>query len=425
MERKVNKLEHSHVEVICTVDKETWAKAQEAGFKKVASNVEIKGFRKGKAPESLVRQKVDQVKVMNEAVDSLLPTLYKAIIEEDGIKPYAQPSVNITKITADELEVKFLIVTAPEVTLGAYTGHKIGKEVVKVSDDEVEEEIKKLLAANASLVVKDGPAAEGDTVVIDFKGTVDGKAFEGGTSENYELVLGSKSFIPGFEDQLIGAKAGDHVDVKVKFPEQYTEELKGKDAVFACDVHEVKEKKLATLDEEFVKDQNIPGVNTVDELRANLASKKKAEKERDAKNKYYDALLEAIAKESKFDIPEEVIKSQADARKEDFIKQMQQSGLTLEQYLQILGQTQEQFEAQLKERATKEVTNYLIMEKVGELEKLNEVTDADLEFEMAKLADQYKMTIEQVKKALEPQLDSFRNSISMNRIETFLINNNN
>ena len=425
MERKINKLEHSHVEVICKVDEKMWHEAQEAAFKKLASNVEIKGFRKGKAPESLVRQKINEVEIMNKGIDVILPQLYKAIIDEDNIKPYAQPSVDVTKITKDELEVKFMIVTAPEVTLGKYTGIEIGKETVKVSDKEVEEELNKLLEASGSLIVKDGPAANGDTVVLDFKGTVDGKAFEGGSSENYELVLGSKSFIPGFEDQLVGAKAGDHVDVKVTFPEQYTEELKGKPAVFACDIHEVKEKKLATLDEEFVKDQNIPGVNTVDELRANLASKKKADKEREAKNTYFDKLLAAIAKDSKFDIPEEVIATQAESRKQDFINQMKQSGLTLEQYLQILGQNEEQFMAQLKERAEKEVVNYLIMEKVGEKENLLEVGEKDLDFEMAKLADQYKMTIDQVKKALGPQLDSFKNSIAMNRVENYLLNNNN
>lgn len=424
MERKVNKLEHSHVEVVCTVDKASWKAAQESAFKKLANNVEIKGFRKGKAPENLVKAKINEVEVMNKALDIVIPDCYKEILEKDNIKPYAQPKVDVTKISADEVEIKFVIVTAPEITLGKYSGLEIGKTTVKVSDKEVEEELNKLLDAGGSLIVKDGPAANGDTVVMDFKGTVDGKAFEGGSAENYELVLGSKSFIPGFEEQLVGAKAGDHVDVKVTFPEQYTEELKGKDAVFACDVHEVKEKKPATLDEEFVKDQNIPNVNTVEELKTNLAAKKKADKEREARNTYFDKLLDAIAKDSKVDIPDEVIETQANSRREDFIKQMAQSGLTLEQYLQIVGQNEEQFMAQLKERATKEVVNYLIMEKVGEKENLLELSDAELEFEMSKLADQYKMTLDQVKKALEPQLDSFKNSIVMGRVETFLFENN-
>lgn len=424
MEKKINKLEHSHVEVIVTVDPESWKKAQKKAFEKAASKVEIKGFRKGKAPLNLVKEKVNQMQVLNDAIDGILPELYRDIIENDNIRPYAQPKVDVTKVSDEELEIKFTIVTAPEVKLGKYSGYKLGKENPEVTNEILENEVRALLDKNATLALKEGMAIDGDTVVMDFKGTVDGVEFEGGSAENYELVLGSKSFIPGFEDQLVGHQAGDHVEVLVTFPEQYTEELKGKNAVFACDIHEVKEKKLPLLDDEFVKEQNIKGVETVDQLKEYLKNNKQNELQRTARGNYINKLLEEIAKDSTIDIPEEVVDNQVQARKKDFLDRMVQSGISFEQYLQILGQNEEAFLAQLRETALKELTNYLVLEAVGEKEGLNEVKDEELEFEMAKLADQYNMKIEDVKKAIEPQVGEFKNNIRMNRIDNFLFEAN-
>ena len=424
MERKINKLEHSHVEVICTVDKENWKKAQDKAFKKLAANVEIKGFRKGKAPENLVRERINHAEVLSNAVDALLPEIYTAIIEEDKIKPYAQPKVDVTKISDDELEVKFVIVTAPSIELGAYQNLKIGKEKAKVTDEQVEAALKDLQEKSATLVVKEGEAKDGDTVVMDFVGTVEGKPFEGGSAENYELVLGSHSFIPGFEEQLVGHKAGEHVDVNVTFPEQYTEELKGKAAVFGCDIHEVKEKKLPELTNEFVIEQNINGVETVDQLKEHLKKQKLQEEERKLKGEYFDKLLSEIAKNSKIDVPEEVLDQQVEARKKDFTDRMSQSGINLEQYLQILGQKEEDFLKQLRETASKELNNYLVLEEVAKKEGFSEVSEEDVEFELAKLAEQYKMEVANVRKALENQMGEFKNNIMMSRVENFLFNNN-
>lgn len=425
MERKINKLEHSHTEVLTTVSKEEWKKAQDKAFKKLAAKVEIKGFRKGKAPEALVKERVNHGQVLSDAVDLLLPDIYKAIIEEDGVKPYAQPKVDVTKISDDELEVKFVIVTAPEVTLGAYKDLKIGKQEANVSAEDVEKAVNELLEKNASLVVKDGESKEGDTVIMDFVGTVNGEKFDGGAAENYELVLGSHSFIPGFEEQLIGHKAGEHVDVNVTFPEQYTEELKGKPAVFACDIHEVKEKKLPELTNEFVIEQNIKDVETVEQLKEHLKKNKLAEEARKLRGEYFDKLLAEIAKNSKIDIPEEVLAQQTESRKKDFMDRMSQSGLTLEQYLQILGQTEEQFTNQLKETASKELTNYLILEEVSKKEGFNNLTEEEVEFELAKLSEQYNMPLDNVKKAIQNQMAEFRNNIVMARVENFLFDHNN
>ena len=424
MSRTVNKLPNAHVEVICPVDEKTWKDAQEAAFKKLAANIQIPGFRKGKAPENMVRGKVNQGQVLDEAINAILPKLYKAILEEDKIEPYAQPKVDVTKISDTELEVKFTITVAPEVKLGKYKGLEIGKTEVNVNEDEVDEAIKRLLENSGTLIVKEGKAEKGDTVVFDFKGTVDDKEFEGGSAENYELVLGSNAFIPGFEDQLVGSEAGAHVDVKVKFPEQYTEELKGKDAVFACDIHEVKSRKPATLDEEFVKDQGIKGVETIDQLKEHQKQSLLASKEANAKSEYFNKLIEAIVKDSKIELPEEIVDSQFASRKEEFEQRMQQSGLNKEQYLQIIGQTEDDLNKQLRENATREVTNYLVLEAVGKEEKLNVVTDEEVEFEMSKLAEQYGMTLDQVKNALNPNIGQFKNQLMMGKIEKFLIENN-
>ena len=423
MERKITKLEHSHVEVLVTVDSKTWKDAQKKAFDKQAANIEIPGFRKGKAPEHLVRGKIDQMKVLDEAINSVLPVAYREIIEQDKIIPQAQPSVEVTKVSNEELEVKFVLVVAPEVKLGAYKGLKIGHESVEVTDADVEVAVNQLLANNASLIVKEGEAKEGDTVVIDFAGSIDGELFEGGSAQNYELELGSHSFIPGFEEQLVGHKAGEHVDVNVKFPENYVENLKGKDATFACDIHEVKEKKLPELTDEFVKELKMPNVETVNQLRESKLKELTENKKQEEKRNYVSKVIDEIVAKSELDIPSEIVDQQIKSRKDDLEKRMSQSGLTLEQYLQIIGQTNEQFEEQLKKDSEKDVSRYFVLEAIRAAESLS-VSEEELEFEFAKLAEQYGMKIDDVKKALANQGDAFRNELVNRKIEQFLLDNN-
>ena len=422
MERKVTKVKPCHVEVHVVVDEKSWKDAQEASTKKLCKEVQVDGFRKGNVPEAIAKRHINQGKMLDEAINSLLPSIYKEIMEEEKIEPFAQPQVDVTKISDSNLEVKFVIVTAPEVELGEYKGLKIGKKEVKVSAKEVDEEIEKLLKENASLVLKEGASEMGDTVVFDFVGTVDGKAFDGGSAQNYSLELGSHQFIPGFEEQLVGVKAGEHKDVNVTFPEQYTPELAGKAALFACDVHEVKAKKLPELNDEFVKELNR-GVETVEALKESTKKDIQARKEQESKREFLEKLYEKIASGSKVEIPEEMIKEQAANMKKDMEQRMAQSGLTLEQYLQFTGQKAEDFDAQLEKDAKKDITNYFILEEVGKKESL-ELTDADVEFEYAKLAEQYKMKLEDVKKALEKQNAQFRHNLKMTRIEEFLIKEN-
>ena len=424
MERKVTKLESCHVQVEVVVDKENWKQAQDKAFKKLASNLTVDGFRKGKVPEAIARKHIDQMKLINEAINVVLPIAYQEVLTEEKIAPFAQPSVDVIKVSDEELELKFVIVTAPEVKLGTYKGLEIGKKEAKVTAKEVDEAIDSLRLQNASLVLKESESALGDTVVFDFVGTVDGVAFEGGSAQNYSLELGSNTFIPGFEDQLVGVKAGDHKDVNVTFPEAYTPELAGKAAVFACDVHEVKEKKMPELNDEFVKELGIKDVETVEALKENKKAELLERKSRDLRLEYLRKLYDEIAKSATIEIPDEMVQDQAESNKKDMEQRMAQSGLTLEQYLQFAGQSEEDFMKKLVEDSRRDIRNYFILEQVAVLEELK-VTDADLEFEFAKLAEQYNMTIDAVKKALEKQMGQFRNNVQMNRAEDFLFNNNN
>ena len=424
MERKITELEGCRVQVDVVVDKDAWKAAQDASLKKLVKEVKVDGFRDGKVPEAIAKRHIDQGKMLDNAINSILQDVYREIIEQDKIEPFAQPKVDVTKVTADELEVRFVIVTQPKVELGKYKGLNIGKKEAKVTAKEVDAAIDDLRKQNGSLVVKEGEAVLGDTVVMDFVGTIDGKAFDGGSAPNYELELGSNSFIPGFEDQLVGVKAGEHRDVNVTFPESYgVPELAGKPAVFGCDVHEVKEKKLPELNDEFVKELGR-NLETVDALKEATKKDLMAKKESENKRSYLEKLYAEIAKGSKIEIPEEMIKDQAESMKKEMEQSMAQSGLTFEQYLQFTGEKEEDFMKKLEADAKRDITNYFILEEVGKKENL-EITDADLEFEYAKLADQYNMKLEDVKKHLEKQVEQFRHNLKMTRIEELLIKENN
>ena len=425
MERKVTKLEHCHTEVLVNVDKDLWKKAQDKAFNKLAANITIDGFRKGKAPLNMVKARIDQGRMFNEAINEVLNPVYQDILQNENIQPMARPSFEVTKLSDDELELKVVIVTAPEAELGKYTGIAIGKEEASVSEDDVEASLNELRKQNATIAPKDGQAALGDIVVIDFEGSVDGVPFEGGKAENHELELGSHSFIEGFEDQLVGSSAGIEVDVKVKFPDNYgPEEIAGKDAVFHVKVNEVKQKILPELDDEFVKELNMPNVETVLQLRDSRRDQLLKQKENANKQAYLDKLLEEIKKESKFDIPEEILEEETENRKKDLENRLKQSGLDIEQYLAITRMNEEDLNKQLKGEAEKGLESWLVLDAVGKKENIN-ITEEEVEFELAKMGEQYNMSIDQIKQALGQQINSFRSNLLMSRIENFLFENNN
>ena len=424
MERKVTKLEHCHTEVVVNVDKDLWKKAQDKAFAKLAANVTVPGFRKGKAPLNMVKSRVDQMKVFNEAINNVLDPVYQEVLTEEKIQPVARPAFDITKLSEDELEVKVTLVTAPEVELGNYKDRKIGKKSAEVNDKDVEDSINELRKQNATIQPKDGQAENGDIVVIDFEGSVDGVPFEGGKAENHELELGSHSFIEGFEDQLVGSSAGIEVDVKVTFPKNYgPDEIAGKDAVFHVKVNEVKQKVLPELNDEFIKDLNIKDVTNLDELRTNRKDALQKQKEASLKREYLDQLIEEIRKDSKFDIADELLKEEIEGRKRDLENRLKQSGIDLEQYKAITRTTDEALNEQLKGEAQKALESFLVMDKVRSKENIT-LSDEEFDFELAKMADQYNMSIDQIKEALGKQLGQFRNNLLMSQIEDFLYNNN-
>ena len=424
MERKVTKLEHCHTEVLVNVDKDLWKKAQEKAFNKIASNITVPGFRKGKAPANMLKGRVNQMEVFNEAINNVLQPVYEDILKNEDIQPVARPAFDVTKLSEDDLEIKVTVATRPEINLGKYTGYELGKVTAEVKDDEVDAAIEALRKQNATVAPKEGQAEKGDIVVMDFEGSVDGVPFEGGAAENHELELGSGAFIPGFEDQLIGASAGIEVDVKVKFPENYgPDEISGKDAVFHCKIHEVKQKVLPELDEEFIKDLNIPEVANLEQLKANRKDALLKQKEANAKQEYLNKLVDEIKKVSTFDIPEEIVKEETENRKKQLEQRLQQSGIDLEQYYVLTKTKEEDLDKQLAEEARKGLESFFVMDSVGEKEKLN-ITEEELEFELSKMAEQYNMTIDQIKNALGQQLGQFRHNLIMQKIENFFFENN-
>lgn len=423
MKRVVNKINNTKVEVVCEIDEAVWKDAQEKAFQKLAKEVSAKGFRKGKVPTDMARKLVDPSKIINEGINSLLQPTFAEVLKEEKLNPIIQPTVDVTKVSDKELSLKFVIVLAPEVKLGEYKGLGIAKEKANVTEKEVDAEVEKIVAQNANLVVSEEAAKVGDTVVMDFVGSVDGKEFDGGKAENYSLELGSHSFVPGFEEALVGVKAGESKDVNVTFPEQYVAELAGKKALFKCTIHEVKAKVLPELNEELIKELAIPEVKDVEGLRAHLKAQLKTQKETQATNKLLDAIINKVVETSKFEIAEEILKEETEGMKKNMEEQMKQRGLTLEQYLQITGQTAEKFEENTKAEAEKNLKGILVMEEIAKKEKL-EVTEKDLDAEFEKLAKQYSMEVAKVKEVLSKDLNRFAAQLRQQKIADLLLANN-
>lgn len=411
-------------EVTASVNGKVWSDAQEKATKKLAENVEIKGFRKGKAPLELAKERISKGQVFEEAMNIVLPKMFNDVIAEHNLQPYYRPDVNPTKVSDTELEVRFTIICIPEVTLGKYKGIKIPLDKVSVKAEEVKVAVDHLREENAEWVLKDNePAANGDTVVMDFKGYVDGKEFEGGSADNYSLVLGSNQFIPGFEEQLVGAKPESKVDVNVTFPEQYVKELAGKKAKFVCMIHEVKGKKYPELNDDFAKGLKLTDVTDMKSLEKYQEKQILNQKTQQAKDKQFNELLNAITKEAKVVVAPQVIAAETEAVKQDTVKQMQQNGLSFEQYKEITGLNDEQLGEQFKNQATIRLTQFLVINKIGEVEKLM-ITNEDINGYYANLAAQYSMKIEDVEKALKPQEDRLRQQLIQGKIERFIIANN-
>ena len=423
MKSNVKELEPGKVRIECEVETKDWKAAQEKAFRKLAAKVVVPGFRAGKAPEAMLRARVDSSRIINAAIDEILSPTYGQAIRDNKLRPMYQPTVDITKLSDNDLSVAYEVVLVPEVTLGEYKGLHAEKKKAEVKDEDVSAAIAKRLEGNADLVVVEREAKMGDTVTIDFEGFIDDKPFEGGKADNYVLELGSHSFVPGFEEGLVGAKTGEQRDVKITFPEQYVAELAGKDATFKVEVHEIKEKVIPTLSDEAVKDLGLADVETVEALneyeRKNLLAQKEDQVNRD----YYTDLVRQIIDASKVTIAPAIIDAEVKQQEENTRQQVESNGLTFQQYLEITGQTEEKLRESIRGGAEANLKSYLVMEELCLKEKLL-VSDAELDFEISKLADQYKMKPEEVKKALG-NLEGYRDNLRQKKLQDFILANNN
>lgn len=428
MEHNITKVSDSHLKVAVAVDKDAWKDAQAKAFDKEAEKVTVPGFRKGKAPKALVAERIGQEAIWNTAIDSLLSTVLVGIISEENIQPFYRPDVSVTKLSGDELELVYDIITIPSVTLGAYTGLSAKKEAPSVTDKEVDDAIADMLKGNAELEVVDREAKIGDTTIIDFDGYLadeNGKLsqFEGGQANNYSLELGSHSFIPGFEEQLVGMKDGDKKDIKVTFPTNYVKELAGKEATFKIAMHEVKEKKVPELSDETVKDLMIPGVENVDGLRDHERKTILERKVRESENAFYTALIHQIVDSSTFVIDPSIIANEAANMENNLKKQIESQGLTFEQYLEITGAKEDDIKKQYLENAEHNLKEFLVTHEIAIKENLT-ATDADVDAKIKELADMYHMAEEEVRNIVGKNIDNLKNQIQDEKIANFVKSHN-
>ncbi|WP_110927112.1 trigger factor [Bacillus massiliglaciei] len=398
-------------------------KGLDAAFKKVVKQVNVPGFRKGKMPRQMFEKRFGVESLYQDALDVILPDAYANAVEEAGIQPVDRPEIDIEQMEKGQnLIFKATVTVKPEVKLGDYKGLEVEKFNSEVTDEDVEAELKAMQERQAELVVKEeGGAAEGDTVVIDFKGFVDGEEFEGGASENYSLELGSNSFIPGFEEQVVGLETGAEKDIEVTFPEEYhAAELAGKPAVFKVKVHEIKTKQLPELDDEFAKDVDDE-VETLAELKEKTKHRLEHDKMHEEENFIQNAVIGKAVEGAEMDVPEAMINNEVDRMMDEFSQRIQSQGLNLELYYQFSGQDEEALRGQMKEEAEGQVRTSLTLEAIAEAEKL-EATDEEVEAELGQMASMYNMDVESIKKALG-SLDAVKGDLKIKKAIDFLVEN--
>ena len=411
---KINnkKLENAIVELTVAFDSEEWKATQEKALDKLAKNVKIDGFRPGKAPAAMVRARVSKASVLEEATDMILQTKFVEILTEANVEPVAQPALSVQKVDADELEVQILVPVKPQVELGEYKGLEVKKGRVTVTKKEIEEQLANYQTQFAELTVKEGgKVAKGDTAVIDFEGFVDGVAFEGGKGENYPVEIGSGSFIPGFEDQVIGMTVDKEQDIVVTFPEDYgAADLAGKEATFKVTVHEIKEKHLPEIDDELAKDVNIDGVETLDQLKDHIKANIKTRKESENENKFMDDLYKAIVASSKVEDSDALLEQEQGLMLQEVEQNLQRQGLNFEVYQQFTGKSKDDIKEDIKPQAEERVKLNAILAAIIEEEKLA-VSDEELETELKTIAEYYQKELDEVKKIFEGNMSRIENDL--------------
>lgn len=424
MQVKVEKTEKNIVQLEIEVDAEKFEQGLQKSFVKNAKKFNIPGFRKGKAPRYMVEKFYGEQILYEDAINEVCPEAYDQAIEENDIHPVDRPEIDIKQIGKGQPLIFTAKVTVkPEVELGEYKGVEVTKASALVTDDDVEKEVNRELEKNSRLITVEGrPAASGDTVTIDFEGFVDGVAFEGGKGTDYDLVLGSGTFIPGFEDQLIGVNAGEDKDVNVTFPEDYnSKDLAGKAALFKVTVKEIKVKELPKLDDEFVKD--ISEFDTVDEYKADIRKKLVDRAEHNAHHENEDNVIRKVVENATVDIPDVMIEKHIDNLVYDFAMRIRYQGLDLDKYLQVMGMDMKTFRDQFKDRARDEVKTQLVIEKIGKVEAIVP-TDDETNEEIKRLAENYRQSEEEFRQHLQPDdIEYIRSTLTARKTVDFLLEN--
>ena len=379
-------------------------------------SINIPGFRKGKAPRQLIEKMYGKEVFYNDAIDAMLPAAYSDAVEECGEEIVSHPQIDVVQIESGKPFVfTATVAVKPAVELGEYKGIQVEKAPIEVKDEEIEAQITKEREANSRTVtVDDRAVAQGDIVTLDFEGFVDGVAFEGGKGENYDLTIGSNTFIPGFEDQLVGAEIGKELDVNVTFPEEYgAKELAGKAAVFKCKVNGIKVKELPAVDDEFA--QEVSEFDTLDEYKADIKAKLLKEKEDEAARAKEDAVIGKIIEGAKMEIPDAMVEYQTRQMLDEFAQRIQSQGISLDQYFQFTGLTEEKYMEEMKPRALQNIQSRLVLEAVAQAENLV-AEEADIEEEIKKMADMYKMEADKIKELLgERQMEEMKKDIAVQK----------
>jgi len=420
MSIQIEKLEKNMAKLTIDVPAVEFEKAITQAYNKSKGQISLPGFRKGKVPQTMIEKMYGADMFYEDAANIVMPTAYEAAVQESDLNIVSMPKVDVTQMEKG----KDFIFTAevavkPEVTLGQYKGVEVEKTTIAVTDDEIDAEIKKAQEQNAREVIVEGAAKSGDTVIIDYEGSIDDVLFEGGTDKNHALVLGSNSFIPGFEEQLIGAKADEEVLVNVTFPDEYqAKELAGKAAVFKCKVHEVKTKEYPEADDEFAQD--VSEFDTLDEYKESIKQDLLSKKEADAKEEKQQKVMDTIIESAEMEIPDPMVDTQANQMADDYAQRLSYQGLSMDQYYQFTGTNAQTFKEQLKPQALKNIQSRLVLEAVVAAESI-EVSDEELEVEITKMAESYQMEVDKLKEYLsETERDNMKKDIAASKALEFV-----
>ncbi|MFR3873522.1 MAG: trigger factor [Lachnospiraceae bacterium] len=421
MSLQVEKMEKNMAKLTIEVSAEDVEKAMQSAYQKAKGRISIPGFRKGKAPRKMIEQMYGKGVFLEDAVNALIPEHYSKALGECELEIVSQPKIDLVQTEPG----KALIFTAevavkPEVTLGEYKGVEVPKSEIEVTDEEVDAEVKKEQEKNSRTInVEDRAAQLNDIVTIDFEGSVDGVPFDGGQATEYPLTLGSNTFIPGFEDQLVGAKVGDDVDVKVTFPEEYqAKELAGKEAIFKCAVKKIEAKELPELDDDFAKD--VSEFDTLAEYKEHVKTNLVEKKENEAKHAKEDAAVDKIIENAQMDIPEAMLETQCRQMLDDFSRRMQSQGLSMDQYFQFTGMTAEKMMEDMKPQALKRIQTRLVLEKIAEVENI-QPTEEEVNEEISKMAEAYKMEADKLKELLgERELEQMKKDMAVQKAVTLV-----